>query len=171
MSKTQNVLLAAKTVSKTQKASRCETVKSPLGGASQRNSVENPKGLSLRNVFEFDIAFAVFIPLRVCVWPFGVYIPLLSLYSLLAPLAAHIFAYVHMHPFMGFQRTCTCIPLWDFWPFRRRVKPYGVFMPFRRRVKPYRCFHTVSGEWHLLGFSFRFSAMDIFWVLGIIWGV
>ena len=48
--KTQNVLLAAKTVSKTQKASRCETVKSPLGGASQRNGVENPKGLSLRNV-------------------------------------------------------------------------------------------------------------------------
>ena len=25
--------------------------------------------------FEFDIAFAVFIPLRVCVWPVGVYIP------------------------------------------------------------------------------------------------
>ena len=50
MSKAQNVLLAAKTVPKTQKASPCETVKNPLGGASQRNSVENPKGLSLRNV-------------------------------------------------------------------------------------------------------------------------
>ena len=50
MSKTQNVLLAAKTVSKIQKASRCETVKSPLGGALQRNGVENTKGLSLQNV-------------------------------------------------------------------------------------------------------------------------
>ena len=38
---------------------------------------------------------------------------------LLAPLTAHIFAYMYMHPFMGFQHTCTCIPLWDFWPFRR----------------------------------------------------
>ena len=49
MSKTQNVLLVAKTVSKTQKASHCETVKNPLGDALQRNGVENPKGLSLRN--------------------------------------------------------------------------------------------------------------------------
>ena len=35
-------------VSKTQKASHCETVKNPLGGALQRNGVGNPKGLSLR---------------------------------------------------------------------------------------------------------------------------
>ena len=65
--KTQNVLLAAKTVSKTQKASRCETVKSPLGGASQRNGVENPKRFECTTPFEFNRAFAVFIPLRVCV--------------------------------------------------------------------------------------------------------
>ena len=172
MSKAQNVLLAAKTVPKTQKASRCETVKNPLGCASQRNSVENPKGrFECKTPFEFDVAFAVFIPLRVCVWPFGVYIPFLRLYFLLAPLAAYIFAYVHMHPFMGFQRTCTCIPLWDFWPFRRRVKPDGVFMPFRRRLKPYGFFIAFRGEWRHLGFSVRFSAMDTFWVLGIIWGV
>ena len=36
-------------MSKTQKASRCKTVKNPLGGSSQRNGVKNPKGLSLRN--------------------------------------------------------------------------------------------------------------------------
>ena len=30
-------------------STHCETVKNPLGGASQRNDVENPKGLSLRN--------------------------------------------------------------------------------------------------------------------------
>ena len=138
---------------------RCQKPKRPL--AAKRFECKTP--------FEFDIAFAVFIPLRVCVWPFGVYIPLLRLNFLLAPLAAHIFAYVH--PFMGFQRTCTCIPLWDFWPFRKRVKPYGVFMPFRRRVKPYGVFIPFRGEWRHLGFSVRFSAMDTFWVLGIIWGV
>ena len=31
---------------KNPKASHCETVKNPLGGASQQNNVENPKGLS-----------------------------------------------------------------------------------------------------------------------------
>ena len=129
------------------------------------------KRFECKTPFEFDIAFAVFIPSRLCVWSFGVYVPLLSLYSLLAPLAAHIFAYVYVHPFMGFQRMCTCIPLWNFWPFRRRVKPYEVFMPFRRRVKPYGFFIPFRGEWRHLGFSVRFAAMDTFWVLGIIRGV
>ena len=129
-------------------AKRCRKPKRPLGA----------KRFECKTPFEFDIAFGVFKPLRVCVWPFGVYIPLLSLYSLLAPLAVHIFAYVYMHPLMGFQRTGTCIPLWDFWSFRRRVKPYGFFIPF-------------PGEWRRLGFSVCFAVMDTFSVLGIIRGI
>ena len=42
-------LTRSETMSKIQKASHCETVKNPLGGVLQRNDVENPKGLSLRN--------------------------------------------------------------------------------------------------------------------------
>ena len=105
----------------------------------------------------------MFIPLRVCVWPFGVYIPLLSLYSLLAPLAAHIFAYVYMHSFMGFQRTCTCIPLWDFWSFRRRVKPYGTFGRFEDEwsLMGFSC--RFADEWSLMGFSYRFVVSDAIW--------
>ena len=86
-------------------AKRCRKPKRSL--AAKRFECKTP--------FEVDIAFAVFIPLRVCVLTFwSLYYTLLSLYSLLAPLAAHIFAYMYMHPFMGFQRTCTYIPLWDF---------------------------------------------------------
>ena len=74
---------------------------------------------------------------------------LLSLYSLLAPLTAHIFAYMYMHPFMGFQRTYVH-PLCDFWPFRRRVKPYGFSCRF-------------ADEWSLMGFSYRFVVSDAIW--------
>ena len=126
MSKTQNVLLAAKTVSKTQKASRCETVmtvKSPLGVASQRNGVENPKGLSLRN----DSSVR---PLLRSVWRLPCLYPYECVFDLLefiypfefifpfGPFLAHIFAYMYVRPFMGFQlTTCTCIPLWGFGRF------------------------------------------------------
>ena len=51
------------------------------------------------------------------------------------------------------------------------MRYYGFFMPIRRRVKPYGFFIPFRGEWRHLGFSVRFSAMDTFWVLGIIWGV
>ena len=82
------------TVSKTQKASRCETFRM----------------FECKTPFEFDIAFALFIPLRVCVWPFGVYIPL-PFWPLWPPISL---------------LTCTCTPLWVF-SVRARASPYGIF--------------------------------------------
>ena len=92
MSKTQNVLLAAK---------RCRKPKRPL--AAKRFECKTP--------FEFDIAFAVFIPLRVCVWPFCVYIPFWPLWPPISLL------------------TCTCTPLWVF-SVHEHASPYGIFGRF-----------------------------------------
>ena len=136
-SKARKGVLRSETVSKTQKASRLRNV------------------FVCKTPFEFDIAFApVYTLTSVCLTFWSLY-TLLSLYSLLATLTAHIFAYMymHVHPFVGFQRTCTCIPLWDFWPFRRRVKPYGFFIPFRGEWRHLGIFSSFRSDGHLLSFG------------------
>ena len=182
MSKPQNVLLAAKTVSKTQKSSRCKTVKSPLRGASQWNGVENPKGLSMRNVSSLRPLLSpiysvcrVYTLTSVCLTFWSLYTPFDFIFAFGSFGRPYLWLRVHAplraSPYGILTVSKTSEALWGFWPFRRRVKPYGVFMPFRRRVKSYGFFIPFHGEWHHLGFSVRFAAMDTFWVLRIIRGV
>ena len=151
---------------------RCQK---PKTSCSQRKRCRKPKRplvakrFECKTPFEFDIAFAVFIPLRVCVWPFGVYIP----FEFIFPFGPfdHPYLCLHVHaPLYGFSAYVYVHPLMGFLAVSRRVKPYGIFMPFRRRVEGFS-YRFVHGEWRHLGFSVRFAAMDTFWVLGIIRGV
>ena len=152
----RNGLNTTKDLKNTKRPHLMKRSKNPLGGASQRNGRKPKMPLAAKRFecktpFEFDIAFAVFIPIRGCVWPFGVYIPFRPLWP---PISLLVLMY--MHPFMGFQRTCTCIPLWDFWPFRKRVKPYGVFM----WVTPFGIFRSVRSDGHLLRFGDHSRRLD-----------
>ena len=199
-------------MSKTQKASHCETVKSPLGGASQRNGVKNPKGLSLQNgqkpvrgclaakrcqkpkrplaakrfecktPFEFDIAFAVFIPLgvSVCVcvcvcvcetfwslytpfefiFPFGPFgRPYLCL-RVHAPLY-WFSAHVHVHPLMGFLAVSkTSEVLWGFHAVSPTSEALWGFHTVSWWVTPFGIFSSFRSDGHLLSFGDHSLRLD-----------
>ena len=167
MSKTQNVLLAAKryAVSKTQKESRCETVKNPLGGASQRNGVENPKGLSLRNVssvrplltsikrlpclYHYECVFDLlkFIYPFEFIFPFGPFGRPYLCVHVHAPLYGFS-AYVYVHPLMGFLVVSqTSEILWGFHAVSWWVTPFGIF-------------RSVCSDGHLLTFGDHSRRLD-----------
>ena len=80
----------------------------------------------------------MFIPLRVCVWRFGVYIPF-WVYICFCPLWPPISLL-----------TCICTPLWVF-SVRVRASPYGIFGRF-------------EDEWSLWGFHAVSQTSEALWV-------
>ena len=106
----------------------------------------------VKTPFEFDIGFAVFVPLRVCVWPFGVCIPFwvyIPFWPLWPPISL---------------LTCTCT-LYGFSAYVSRVRasPYGIFGRFEDEwsLMGFSC--RFADEWSLMGFSYRFVVSDAIW--------
>ena len=147
---TRNGLNTTKDLKNTKRPHLMKRCQKPKTSYSQRKRCRKPKRplaakrFECKTPFEFDIAFAVFIFLRVCVWPFGVYIPFWPLWPPISLL------------------TCTCNPLWVF-SVRVRASPYGIFGRFKDEWSLMWFSCRFADEWSLMGFSYRFVVSDAIW--------
>ena len=155
MSKTHTVLLAAKTVSKTQKGLSLRNGQKPVRECFAAKRCRKPKmhlAANVSSVNPFRVRYSV---CRVCtltsvfdlLWvyiPFWLYIPFWPLWPPISCLHVHaplygFSAYVYVHPLMGFIGHFE-----DEWSL----------MGFSCRF---------ADEWSLMGFSYRFVVSDAIW--------